>query len=88
MKKNYTLHHTYTCGHVYQELSSFVTTLLISLLTVGRIAVDKHGCVKYCMSNLQDKFPLQYVVHIVQYCKHILPCYMKHLHSKSESLIG
>ena len=42
----------------------------------GRIAVDEHECVKYCMSNLQDKFPLQYVVH------------MKHLHSKSESLIG
>ena len=35
-----------------------VTTPLIILLTVGKTAVDKVGCVKHCMSNLQDKFPL------------------------------
>ena len=41
---NYTLHRTYTCGHVFQELSSFVTTLLICWLTVGKIVVDKFWC--------------------------------------------
>ena len=44
----YSLHHPYTCEHVYQELSCFVTTL-ICLLTVGKIAVDKHGCVKHIL---------------------------------------
>ena len=58
-----------------------VTTPLIILVTVGKTAVDEVG-VKHCMSNLQDKYPLQYMVHIVQYCKLILlPCYLNHLHS-------
>ena len=35
-----------------------VTTPLISLLTVGKTAVDKVGCVKHCMNILLDKFPL------------------------------
>ena len=45
----------------------------------GKIAVNTVGCVKHCMSNLQDKFPLQYMVRTVQYCKLILlPCYLNH----------
>ena len=39
-----------------------MTTPLIILVTVGKTAVDEVGCVKHCMSNLQDKYPLQYVV--------------------------
>ena len=34
---------------VYQELSFFVTTLLISLLTVGKTEVDKVGCIKHML---------------------------------------
>ena len=34
-------------SHVYQELSYFVTTLLISLLTVGKITVDEVVCAKH-----------------------------------------
>ena len=35
-----------------------VTTPLISLLTVGKITVDKVGCVEHCMNILQDRFLL------------------------------
>ena len=50
-------HHTYLIHvDVYQEHSPFVTTLLVCLLTAEKIAVDKVGCVKYCMSNFAGQF--------------------------------
>ena len=44
--------------NVYQERSPFVTTLLVCLLTAEKIAVDKVGCVKYCMSNFAGQFSI------------------------------
>ena len=35
-----------------------MTTLLVFLLTVGKIAVDKVGCVKHCTSNFAGQFSI------------------------------
>ena len=44
--------------NVYQERSPFVKTLLFCLITAQKIAVDKVGCVKYCMSNFAGQFSI------------------------------